>query len=276
MEKEDGGRLKSRRLVVSVLNRRRHSSISFTNVAEEGMTDKELVDEIEAQRSLLIAVATAGPRIQTVNNEYVARHQLIAGELAARHLPDPNPYTDLWAWYGKWSSGDLPTYQSRRGYISELLAPLINRIKAGAHPLVASSLSVEPTGWTKVDRQLGEVRRWLEEASTEEQFQVVGTLCREVLISVADEVYDPAAHPTLDGTKPSSTDFKRKIEAYIAKEMGGAANEAARRFARSSLDLANDLQHDRTAVFRQACLCAEATASVVNSLTIMSGRRDPH
>jgi hypothetical protein len=43
----------------------------------------------------------------------------------------------------------------------------------------------EPTGWQKVDRQLQEVRMRLDSAETEEQFQAVGLLCREVLISVA-------------------------------------------------------------------------------------------
>ena len=40
--------------------------------------------------------------------------------------------------------------------------------------------------------------------------------------------------------------------------------------------LTNDLQHHRTATFRQAALCAEATASVVNLVAIISGRRDKH
>jgi hypothetical protein len=43
----------------------------------------------------------------------------------------------------------------------------------------------EPTGWQKVDRQLQEMRGRLDAAGTEEQYQAVGLLCREVLISVA-------------------------------------------------------------------------------------------
>lgn len=67
----------------------------------------------------------------------------------------------------------------------------------------------EPTGWQKVDRQLQEMRTRLDAASTEEQYQAVGLLCREVLISVAQEVYDSACHPLVDDKTPSNTDAKQ-------------------------------------------------------------------
>ena len=133
----------------------------------------------------------------------------------------------------------------------------------------------EPTGWAKVDRALSEVRQRLVEASAEEQFQVIGLLSREVLISVAQTVYYPDIHPSADGVVPSATDAKRMLEAYLTKELSGGTNEASRRHAKASLDLANDLQHRRTASFREAALCAEATTSVVNLIAIISGRRDP-
>jgi hypothetical protein len=133
----------------------------------------------------------------------------------------------------------------------------------------------EPTGWPKVDRQMGEVRERLREAVNEEQFQVVGLLCRETLISVAQAVYIAERHPTLDGVAASDTDAKRMLEAFIAAELGGAANEEARSHAKAALRLALALQHNRTADFRTAALCAEATASVVNIVGVISGARTP-
>jgi len=235
------------------------------------MTDAELVQDVEAQRAVMIAVATGGPRIQDVNWEYTRRRATIATELAARGLRDPNPYGDLWGWYGKWSSGDLPSYQSRRTYISDLYRPLIDRLLSGSQ---ASQVFEEPTGWVAIDRDLGEMRRLLEEAQTAVQYQAVGLFCREVLISLAQSVYDAKRHPSLDGTAPSPTDGKHMLEAYVATELSGGTNDAARKHARASLDLANDLQHRRTATFREAALCAEATTSVVNIVAIISGRRD--
>lgn len=131
----------------------------------------------------------------------------------------------------------------------------------------------EPTGWQKVDRQLQEMRLRLDSAETEEQYQGVGLLCREVLISVAQEVYDPARHPLIDDKTPSYTDAKRMLEAIFEAELRGSSNEEARAHAKAAVRLALALQHKRLADFRTAALCAEGTWSVVNMLAIIAGRR---
>ncbi len=125
------------------------------------MTDDELVNEIEAQRSLMIAVATGGPRIQEVNGQYVERRGRIAAELQQRSLDDPNPHGDLWAWYGRWSAGDMPSWQSRRVYVGGLYNPLVNQVRSRSIPV---QVFEEPTGWERVDRGVYEVRRRLEQA----------------------------------------------------------------------------------------------------------------
>lgn len=131
----------------------------------------------------------------------------------------------------------------------------------------------EATGWQKVDRQLQEVRLRLATSESEEQCQTIGLLCREVLISVAQEVYDPGRHPSHDGVAPSDTDAKRMLEAFFSEELDGGANEEARTHAKAALRLALALQHKRTADFQMAALCAEATSSVVNILAVLGGRR---
>jgi hypothetical protein len=178
------------------------------------------------------------------------------------------------ALYAKWSSGDLPSYQSRRLHVAELYDSLVDRVRRGPVQ-VGSYLFDEPTGWSRVDRGIEKFRRALETATSEEDFQGVGLVCREVLISLAQAVYVPDLHPTSDGVEPSDTDAKRMLEAYIMFALGGGRHEHARRHAKAALDLANDLQHRRTAVFRDAALCAEATSAVVNLIAIVSGRRDP-
>lgn len=258
----------------------RDHSIEITHVefvvdtSPPAETDEDLIKEIEAQRSLMIAVATGGPRIQTVNAQYQERRERLGAMLADLDIPDPNPFSDLWAWYGKWSSGDLPSYQSRRQFISELYSPLVDRLKRGT-PTRASGIFKEPTGWAKVDRTLSEIRQRLERASTEEQFQAVGLLCREALISLGQTVFEASRHKILDEMDVSPTDAKRMLEAYLAAELAGSENKVARQHAKAALDLANELQHKRTATFRQAALCAEATAAVTNLIAIISGRRDP-
>src|ERR1051325_3627942 len=130
------------------------------------MTDAELISEIEAQRGLMIAVATGGPRIQEVNEQYAERRRRIAEELHRRGLVDPNPHADLWAWYGRWSAGDLPNWQSRRMHAGALYQALIDQIRATG---TAVQVFEEPTGWERVDRGVYEIRRRLEQAGTGEQ-----------------------------------------------------------------------------------------------------------
>lgn len=122
---------------------------------------------------------------------------------------------------------------------------------------------------------LQDAQHQLGRAKTEEQFQAIGLLCREVLISLAQEVYDPIRHPTEPGVRVSSTDFKGLIEAFIAVELAGSAVEDVRKHARSALDLTLRLRHLRTANFRDAAICVEATSAVVVIIAIVSGRRDP-
>lgn len=233
------------------------------------MTDDDLISGLENLRQTMISVATGGPRINDVNDSYQRMFATVSAELARRHIDNPLTFGSLWDWYGRWSSGDLPTYQSRRNFVSELISPLVARIRTGR------AEEMQPTGWQRVDRTVGETRDRLAAARNEEQFQAVGLLCREALISLAQAVYVRERHPPLDSTEPSETDAKRMLEAYVAVELAGGANEEARKHTRSSLELANALQHKRTATFREAAMCVEATTTVINVIAIVAGRRDP-
>jgi hypothetical protein len=119
------------------------------------------------------------------------------------------------------------------------------------------------------------LRNQLASAENEEQFQAVGHYGRDTLISLAQAVYSPEHYPTLDGIPASETDAKRMLEAYLERELAGSTNAEARRHARSALDFANALLHRRTATFRDAAMCVEATTTVVNILAIVAGKRDP-
>jgi hypothetical protein len=235
------------------------------------MTDPELLQMLDRLKSVMISVATGGRRIGDVQADFARDYDEFATEAARRQLENPLPYRDLWDWYGRWSSGDMPSWQSRRQFVNDIVGDFVRRVRArdtGQSP-------VEPTGWARVDRNITEVRKRLETAITEEQFQAVGLLCRETLISLAQAVYDSELHPTSDGVPASATDAKRMLDAYVAVTFAGSAHEHLRKHARAAYDLAAHLQHRRTASFREAAACAEATTSVVNLIAIMAGVRDP-
>ena len=99
---------------------------------------EELTKLLEEQKRLLIAVATGGPRIQEKEAEYIARRNKIRNSLGELSLHDPVPFEDLWQWYGKWSDGSLPSYQSRRQYMAELFQPVINALENGNIPQKSS------------------------------------------------------------------------------------------------------------------------------------------
>lgn len=130
-----------------------------------------------------------------------------------------------------------------------------------------------PTGWAKVDRQVQEARLRLASGNVEEHFQTVGLLCRETLISLAQECFDVSRHWHQGTPSPSSTDAARMLEAIFAAELGGAMHEEARAHGKASLKLALALQHHRGGNYKMAALCLEGTASVVNLLSILMGRR---
>jgi hypothetical protein len=235
------------------------------------MDIEKLIREIENQRDLMVTVSTGGPRIDDVNEEYKERRQLIKAELRKLSLDDPNPHGDLWAWHGRWSSGDLSTYASRRAYLADMYQPLIDHLIEGP-PLTGTQVFEELTGWHRIDRGIIEVRRLLASAENEEEFQAIGLFCRELLITLGQLVYDPDLHSSSDETEPSSTDAKRMLSAYIRHELKGSTHEAGRRYARAALDLANNLQHSRTADFRRAALCSQATVSMINLIAVLVGR----
>jgi len=105
----------------------------------------------------------------------------------------------------------------------------MERIQSVLDPRYSSTNAARPGtekeepagGWSRVDRTLYELRTQLRKARTEEQCQTVGLLCRELLVSLAQAVYDAEVHSSVDEVQPSSTDASRMLEAYIAAELKG-------------------------------------------------------
>ena len=146
--------------------------------------------------------------------------------------------------------------------------PVYGAKRIGSHVQVFS----EPTGWDRVDRQMENARDSLHQAKQPEEFQTIGLLCREALISLSQTIYNAERHGPLSDEEKG---VKPMLDKYLSVELKGKGNKEARVLAKASFDLANAVQHSSTADFRRAALCTEATASVINMAAVLGGRRDP-
>lgn len=234
-------------------------------------TKDDLVERIDKMKSILISVSTGGPKIETVNGEYMQLYDQLNEIFDKLKIENPNKFKSLWDWYGRWSSGDLPSYRSRRQFVNELYKDVLELIQ-NSSDVVAVDQPYELTGWMRVDRGVAEIRKRINEASTEEQYQAVGLISRETIISLAQAVYDPEVHQSLDGVAPSGTDAKRMLEAFIAYELRGSSDEAYRKYAKAALTLANDLTHRRSASIHEASICVIAVISLVNIIKVITNK----
>lgn len=236
-----------------------------------GLTTKDnLIKDVEFLKNTMISVSTGGQRIQEVNDEYKAKFNSVNKALQRLSFQNPNQFKDLWDWYGKWSS-DFATYRERRAYIREIYNSLIQTLHE-TEESESISVTIDLTGWERIERSINEIRTRQNEARKEEQFQVIGFLCRETIVTLAQSVFIKEKHPILDNVEVSKTDAKRMLEAYIAKELLGSSNKKLRQYARSTLDLANELTHKRTATKKDASLCSIATLSLISFIGTIEGR----
>ena len=134
-----------------------------------------------------------------------------------------------------------------------------------------SSFSVTPvfennsklTGWERVDRSIEEMKNRYEASDTEEKYQAIGMIGRETLISIAQEVFVKDKHPSVDNVDISPTDAKRMLEAYLTFELKDESKKVVK-YAKSAVDLSNQLTNDRNATKRTAGICLLAVSSIAN------------
>lgn len=234
-------------------------------------TKEKLIGEINYLKDILISVATGGQRIQEISKEYQQSYLKVSAALKRLNIENPNSFVDLWQWHARWSSGEMPQYKDRRAFIGEMYGVLLKTLQESEQPELLN-VSVNLTGWERIDRSVKEIKIRLRQADCEEKYQAIGLLCRETIISLAQAIYNEEKHPPLDGVKPSKTDAKRMIESYISTVLNGGSNENLRKYTRASLDLANELAHKRTATLKEAALCSSATVSLVNLIGILEDR----
>jgi hypothetical protein len=245
-------------------------SIDWSKIVD--FFDKDqFLSEIEYLKNSLIDVATGKRIIQDINDDYKVHYTKVSLALRRLGVDNPNLFEDLWQWYARWKKGDLNSYNVRRIFIIEMYQNLSQLIQE-SDKVHKFDISVSLTGWDRIERTIREINSKIILAKNEEQFQSIGLLCRETIISLGQAIFNEEKHQSLDGVNISNTDAKRMLDAYIMSTLAGKENENLRKYARASTDLANELTHKRTADSRDAKLCSAATIALVNLIGIIEGR----
>lgn len=231
-----------------------------------------LKQSIETVRNIMISVATGGSRIQDENDRYQKLQNDIVTNCKKLNLTYNNTYVKLWDWYGKWKA-DFPTWQERRAYIHELFSPTFAYFEE-VEALQNMDTLVELSEWERIERTIIKIKKDSMSARNEEDFQGVGLLCRETIISLAQTVYNPTIHGQLDeaGIAISKTDAVRMISNYLSVKLAGTSHEEMRAYAKTANKLANMLTHKRTASKRDMMLVTSATISLINFIGILEDK----
>lgn len=233
----------------------------------DGISKKDLENKIEYLRNVMVSVATGGQRIQDVEKEYSQIYNQVAISLKKIDVENPNPFKSLWDWYGKWRN-DFPKYQERRDYIRKMYELVVSLFSENEDSRIVD-IKIDLSDWDKIKRNIIEIKKREVQAVVEEQYQAVGMLCREVIISLAQAVYIPEKHISLDGVEISKTDAKRMLDAYIAVTLAGKESEELRSYAKVTNKLANVLTHKRTATKQEMLLCTSATLALINLIGVL-------
>lgn len=249
-----------------------HSDINWEIIG--GETAKEqLKKDLESLKDLMISVATGGDRIQNVDARYKSLHSSIYKRCKKLNITYDNSFSGLWDWYARWSN-EFPHYQERRQFINQLLSPTFDALLIDNNsPSIAIPI-VEISEWDRINRAVIKIKQNSSNAKNEEDFQQIGLLCREVIISLAQVVYNPDVHGKTDdkGTEIGKTDAVRMIGNYINVRLAGSSNEELRAYAKTTNKLANLLTHKRDAGREDMLLSVSATIALINFIGILENK----
>lgn len=199
-------------------------------------------DLLERQANLLVAVATGAARMDAVRREYQERRGDLAGALRKVGLDDPFPWEEPSRWYAFYRSRDLTTYASRREYIADSAAPVRSRLRDLMAGIAIEDGGPEHLDWPSLETRLREVKERFAASTTLDDFQDVGRRCREVLIDLADLVYDDTMLPSGED-EPRGADAKAKLGYASNRLFSGRQHAELRGVVRATWDLANKVVH---------------------------------
>jgi hypothetical protein len=242
------------------------------------MPDVEAAEALlDSVSGLMVSVATGGPAIKGVNSDYKREHRALAAVLKRLDINYPNRFTDLWRWHGRWSDGSLPTYASRRAFISDLFAPVHDALasQADAQRELVEGAEGGPTGWPGIDKKVARLRRLFREAEDSDGYNAVGLQCVSILTALGHTVFDPARDLPADKSEPGRDDAKARIGYFTKRVAKGDRFENVRKMVNAAYGQANAAKHRHTATRVDAGIAANATVLLVSTLRLLVEEDEP-
>ena len=248
--------------------------VDWTAIAPQHNKESMLRLIVEEKETLIKAgTGVIQIRDKKENDEYKRKHQYLVGLIKQLGLEPVHGYADLWDWYNDYKLKDLSTYQQRRAFIRNIFKPLEDTL-TNSEDTSMNLLHYEPTGWDKVDDGIASMKDVLISADKTMDYQSVGMYGRELLITLAQTVFDKDKHPSTDGTDIGSADSKRMLDAYIHYCMHKKSKEREVKFAKAAVDFSNELTHNRTATAMDAELCYNAVLSTIHIIRVLNKYND--
>lgn len=136
-------------------------------------------------------------------------------------------------------------------------------------PLMESVTNID--SWPEISNAIDKIQKSCSIADGEIDFQNIGNSCRELLISLAQIVYNPNVHgdKNQEGKTISKTDAMGMLTNYFNYILTGSSNDEFRGYAKATHKLANMLTHRRNATKKDMLLTVSSTIALVNLVMIL-------
>lgn len=235
---------------------------------DDSSSPDALADLVDSQRSVLISVATGGPRIDDADREYKKRHRVLKRGLDHYGIVPPFKWSSLWDWYGYYS-GKLGSYAERRAYINELADPVLEQLEKRQTRGVIADWGETPESWGTLNQRLDELKQRVSAATSTDDHQDVGRRAREIIIAAVNLAFRSEMIPPGDDI-PKGADAKNRLEHVMNNLVPGTAHAELRKLLRDALDLAHKVTHSDGITRVDAFAAAQATVLVSRTLAEMT------
>jgi hypothetical protein len=240
--------------------------------AEPGTPDVDAaVALLDLVRDELHKSGTGGAPITTDNGIRLAIRALQRTSSRAGHEVTL-PLHDHKSWKRYWiDRGAANNYAARRAILSELFdehyATLLRLQDQALDASLVEAVSAKAVlGWPDVDTEISELRRLFRRATSPQDYAAVGLVCVRVTEALSRQVYDHATHTPAGEPEPKVADTKTRLDRYVVSRFPGPDNERLRRYARTTIELAQEIKHRKSPTREEAGIASDAVIVLGNLL----------